>query len=199
MVRPNQVLSLKFAVFLLIFQFVLGLPNPCRPYTLAVCNGRPMEISEGIERRASVQQEAALRISARSSEHRLYPMSFTHAAVALPAPIVARVLAGFYDRLIAECRRRQTNNLQPGVFVDIEINRLQFIVISQGAGLTWPFVIRFAEMMKGMVERGLLSTYDGYYAAAPGDIMVYVGLRVIERGIFGTRVLLPTRQQIKSP
>ncbi|KAL8802355.1 MAG: hypothetical protein Q9200_006607 [Gallowayella weberi] len=143
-----------------------------------------MEISEGTERRASVHQEAAPRISARSSEHRLYPISFTHAAVALPAPIVARVLEGFYDRLIAECRRRQANNFQPGIFVDIEINRLQFIVISQGAAVTWPFVIRFAETMKGMVERGWLSTYDGYYAAAPGDIMVYVGLRVIERGIF---------------
>lgn len=200
MVHTNvlRILHVAVVVSLLFLEPVFSLAHGRDSYTLAERGERPIEVLEELEGGTFSHVDGAIELSHRSHKLSLYPMHFTHAAATLPAPIVARVLEGFYNKLIAECQRRQRNNVQPGLFVDIEINRVQFIVISQGARLTWPFVIRFAERMQGMLTRGWLSTYDAYYATPPGDVMVYIGLRVIERGIFGTRVVLPVNGLIRN-
>ncbi|KAI4239245.1 MAG: hypothetical protein LQ352_007809 [Teloschistes flavicans] len=159
----------------------LGLPSERELYVkplMAAPSEERLDMPEVIERRAT-QQEAGGNISKR--DLRMYPLHFTQAVAVLPTPILAQVLEQFYDDLIRECEARIQVGVPVGIFANIKLNKLNLIVISSGRGLSWAFIIRFAQRMKRMIARNSgLSTYEAYYTNAPGDVMVHFSLQLLQ-------------------
>ncbi|KAI4205914.1 MAG: hypothetical protein LQ350_000099 [Teloschistes chrysophthalmus] len=180
-VARMRILMLSTALLLLFLNPALGFPPEralSEKHLLATRNEERIDMLEMIERRAT-QQEAGGSISKRNQ--RMYPMHFTKAVAALPTPILAQVLEQFYDDLIRECEARIQARVPIGVFADIKLNKLKLVVISSGRGLSWAFIIRFAQRMRGMIGRNSgLSTYEAYYSNAPGDVIVHFSLQLLQ-------------------
>ncbi|KAL8686693.1 MAG: hypothetical protein Q9218_006932 [Villophora microphyllina] len=172
---PLRILMLATALLLLFLNLGLGISQEKDPYMmhlLAMRSGERTEIPEMIEMRRPPDEVIG--------KIRMYPLHFTKAVEMLPTPILAQVLEQFYDELIKECEARIRIGVPIGVFSKIEINKLKLIVISSGRGLSWAFIIRFAQRMRRMIARNSgLSTYEAYYTSAPGDVMVQFTLQLV--------------------
>ncbi|KAL8736341.1 MAG: hypothetical protein Q9181_002469 [Wetmoreana brouardii] len=141
MAHPSPPRIPRLAMALLLFFLTLGLslPRGNEPFAdqaLAKSGAGPIDTLVGFERRAS-SPEADFTIFKRTQ--RLYPLHFTKFVASIATVFVAQELERFYDDIIAECQARMQNGVEPGNFVDISINKLKLIAISQGTALTWAF------------------------------------------------------------
>lgn len=192
MPRPNRnrILQAASLLVLLFANECLSLPRASKlesEPTPEIVGGGPANSVESIERRAS-RAEMAVDISRRNQ--RLYPLYITRNVALLPASIVTPVLERFYDEFIRRCQENMIIGAPLGNFLEETDNKLKLIILSQGAPLTWNFLIKFATQMRERASLGWSCAYDAWLGSPPGDVVVHVGLQIVGEALDSLKIFM---------